>query len=83
MNLYLHYLLTFIWLYIYRGAMADFKEVWCSPSDVVTAIRAVEEGDQEPISLEGESIEAVDEFQYLGSLIASTGNRCFQKLLVH
>ena len=35
--------------------------------------RAVEEGDQEPISLEGGSIEAVNEFQYLGSLIATTG----------
>ena len=35
--------------------------------------RAVEEGDQEPISLEGGSIEVVNEFQYLGSLIAITG----------
>jgi len=35
--------------------------------------RAVEEGDQEPISLEGGNIKAVDEFQYLGSLIAATG----------
>ena len=30
--------------------------------------RAVEESDQEPISLEGGSIEAVNEFQYLASL---------------
>jgi len=35
--------------------------------------RAVEEGDQETISLEGRNIKAVDEFQYLGSLIATTG----------
>ena len=35
--------------------------------------RAVEEGDQEPISLEGGSIEAVNDFQYLGLLIATTG----------
>ena len=35
--------------------------------------KAVEEDDQEPISLKGGSIEAVDEFQCLGSLIATTG----------
>ena len=33
---------------------------------------AVKEGDQEPISLEGRSIEAVDEFQYLRSLLKTT-----------
>ena len=35
--------------------------------------RAVEEGDQEPISLEGGSIEAVDKYQHLESLIVTTG----------
>ena len=35
--------------------------------------RCVQEGDREPISLEGGNIEAVDEIQYLGSLIATTG----------
>ena len=29
--------------------------------------RCVQEGDQEPINLEGGNMEAVDEFQYLGS----------------
>ena len=35
--------------------------------------RSVEECDQEPISLEGGNIEAVDDFPYLGSLIARSG----------
>ena len=54
--------------------------------------RAIEEGDQEPISFEGESIEAVDKYQHLESLIVTTGKvdsndsrRLTQasKLLVH
>ena len=36
--------------------------------------RAVEDSDQEPISLEGENMEAKDKFQYLGSVIVATGN---------
>ena len=35
--------------------------------------RLVEECDQEPISLEGSRIEAVDEFAYLGSLVTRLG----------
>ena len=35
--------------------------------------RLVKENDQTPVVLEGEDIEMVDEFSYLGSVITSSG----------
>ena len=61
-----------IWFAKPRAAHPLSVHVYVCLKHMVTG-RAVEEGDQEPISLEGGSIEAVKELQHLRLLMVKTG----------
>ena len=59
---------------VYQQTSSDFGLTVSIPKTKhMVSGRSVEESDREPIAIEGEMIDAVDKFSYLGSLISNSG----------